>query len=638
MQGRSLLRPFFHDSLPIFRSRLMASIRKILQWLDENAEKPVIVIACVAACLLIPYQVFTRYIFGTWLKMNVDTSAVEEIALFSLIWGTYFAVPLVIKRRENIRMTALIDWFVPSRYHNFVLLFNNAATFALTMLIMIIGIKIVGHQFKFPQETPTLRIPYAIPYSILIIGFAFMTIRVLQDTIKLIRTEGILKFLLAIILAGVLASLLLFIETSTTFVLLVTMFGGMLLGVPIAVSLGLSGAFAIHASGFLQLNILAQTAYTSLDSFPMLAVFFFVLAGIFMGKGGLSSQLIGLADMMLGRRTGGLAMATVVACTFFGAISGSGISTCAAIGMITIPAMVERGYSKAFSAAIVACAGAIGVMIPPSNPFVLYGVITNVSIGKLFMGGILPGLLTCGMLCAVAWYISRKNGWKGEEREYSWKEIGRAVWEARWALMVPIIILGGIYGGIMTPTEAAGVAALYGFLVGMFVLKGITLKNMVQVLVDSTVTAATVLFLVAMASVFGYVMAIEQIPDLITEWMIGITSNKIAMLLIVNILLLVVGALMESASATLILAPILMPMMVKLGVDPVHFGVILVCNLAIGFITPPIGQSLFVAAAISDERTERIALAALPLLAAMIFMILLVTYIPELSLWLPSLM
>ena len=342
--------------------------------------------------------------------------------------------------------------------------------------------------------------------------------------------------------------------------------------------------------------------------------------------------------MMIGRRTGGLAMATVIACTFFGAISGSGIATCAAIGMITIPAMVERGYSRAFAGAVVACASAIGVMIPPSNPFVLYGVITNVSIGKLFVSGVMPGIITCALLCLTAWWVSKKNGWKGDDRVYTWREIGRAVWEARWALMVPVIILGGIYGGIMTPTEAAGVAALYGFLVGMFVLKGISRENFVETLVDSSVTAATVLFLVAMASVFGYVMAVEQIPDAISEWMISITSNKFVMLLIVNVLLLIVGALMESASATLILSPILMPMLLKLGVDPIHFGVIMVCNLSIGFITPPVGQSLFVAATISSERTERIALAAAPLVAAMFVMLLIITYIPEVSLFLTRFM
>ncbi|MCQ2444131.1 MAG: TRAP transporter large permease subunit [Mailhella sp.] len=606
--------------------------------MDENAEKPVIVIACIAALVLIPYQVIARYVMGTWFKMNVDTSAGEEIALFCLIWGTYFAVPLVIKRRENIRMTALVDWLVPQKYQNFVLLFNNIATFALTVMTTYLGWRIFDHQLKFPQETPTLRIPYYIPYAILIVGFLAMSLRVVQDSVKLIRTEGLFRFLLAACLAGALAAPLLLVETSTTFVLMATLFGGMVLGIPVAVCLGLSGAFAIYASGFLQMTIVAQNTYNSLDSFPMLAVFFFVLAGIFMGKGGLSSQLIGLADMMLGNRTGGLAMATVVACMFFGAISGSGIATVAAIGMITIPAMVERGYSKAFSAAIVACAGAIGVMIPPSNPFVLYGVITNVSIGKLFMGGVVPGIITGIFLMTVAWVIARKNGWKGSEQKHSLGEILGAVWDAKWALMVPVIILGGIYGGVMTPTEAAGVAALYGFLVGAFVLKGITRENVISVLVDSTVTAATVLFLVAMASVFGYVMAIEQIPDMIAEWMLGITSDKYMMLLIVNVLLLVVGALMESASATLILAPILMPVMVQVGVDPVHFGVILVCNLAIGFITPPIGQSLFVAAAISDERAEHIAVAAVPLIAAMLLMILLITYIPEICMFLPGLM
>ena len=616
----------------------MSKFRKALHCLDESGEKPIIVIACIASCLLIPYQVFARYILGTWFKVNVDTSPVEELALFCLIWCIYFAVPLVIKRRENIRMTALIDWLIPQKYHNIMLMFNNMATLTLTVTIMCLAVRLIRLQFQFPQETPTLRIPYWIPYSVLFFGFLAQSVRVIQDTLKLILKEGYVKFLLALAFLAVVAAPVVCFEHSTIFVLMATLFGGMILGVPIAVALGLSGALAVNASGFLQLNIIAQTAYNSLDSFPILAVFFFVLAGIFMGKGGLSGQLIGLADMMIGRRTGGLAMATVIACTFFGAISGSGIATCAAIGMITIPAMVERGYSRAFAGAVVACASAIGVMIPPSNPFVLYGVITNVSIGKLFVSGVMPGIITCALLCLTAWWVSKKNGWKGDDRVYTWREIGRAVWEARWALMVPVIILGGIYGGIMTPTEAAGVAALYGFLVGMFVLKGISRENFVETLVDSSVTAATVLFLVAMASVFGYVMAVEQIPDAISEWMISITSNKFVMLLIVNVLLLIVGALMESASATLILSPILMPMLLKLGVDPIHFGVIMVCNLSIGFITPPVGQSLFVAATISSERTERIALAAAPLVAAMFVMLLIITYIPEVSLFLTRFM
>ena len=274
---------------------------------------------------------------------------------------------------------------------------------------------------------------------------------------------------------------------------------------------------------------------------------------------------------------------------------------------------------------------------------ILYGWVTGTSILACFMSTAGPGILITINLSLLNLYLVRKYDFPLEldtieAVQQKRKELVPRTISALPALLMPVIILGGIYGGIMTPTEAAGVAALYGFLVGMFVLKGITRENFIEILVDSSVTAATVLFLVAMASVFGYVMAIEQVPDAISEWMMSITSNKFAMLLIVNILLLIVGALMESASATLILAPILMPMMIKLGVDPVHFGVIMVCNLSIGFITPPVGQSLFVAAAISDERTERIAVAAAPLLASMLVMLLIVTYIPEVSLFLTRFM
>ncbi len=614
------------------------SFPRCLLRLDEHIEKPVILICVAMTLILIPYQVFCRYILGTWLKLNVDTAIAEELSIFAFIWATYFAVPLVIRRRQSIRMTVFVD-MLPVRFHNTVLMFNNLAFLALSCLIVFLSVRLLKHQLLFPQLTSALRISYFFPYAILFFGFLLMSVRLVQDTCRLAKEAGAVHLLAAAAVCAIMLSPVFLIPSpNTSLILIGTLFVSMILGVPIGVGLGLAGALAIYGTGFMPLNVVGQMSFNSLDSFPMLAVFYFVLAGIFMGQGGLSSQLIGLADKLIGGKTGGLAMTTVVACIFFGAISGSGIATVAAIGMITIPAMVERGYSRTFSAAIIACAGAIGVMIPPSNPFVLYGVITNTPIGKLFMGGIVPGLITGGLLMAVAWWISRKNGWKGHEEHNTWSDIGKAVWEAKWALMVPVIILGGIYGGIMTPTEAAAVAALYGLLVGAFVLKGITPENIMEVLVNSVVTCSTVLFLVAMASIFGYVMAIEQIPDKIAAWMLGVTSSKYLMLLVVNALLLVAGSLMESVSATIILAPILMPVMIRVGVDPVHFGVIMVCNLAVGFVTPPIGQNLFVAAAIADERPERIALSSAPFLAAMLIMILLVTFLPELSLFLPGLM
>ena len=480
---------------------------------------------------------------------------------------------------------------------------------------------------------------YFWPYLVLPIGFGLMALRLLQNLIRQVRITGFRDSLIAVAM-GVTLSAPIWGQWDIGIIaaLAGTMFLCLLLGVPIAVALAFSAMAALYNSEFLNVSTMAPTSFAALDSFPIMAIFFFVAAGVFMGCGGISRQLVDLADLMVGRRIGGMAMATVITCMFFAAICGSGPATVAAIGAITIPAMVERGYDKRFAAALVAAAGSIGVMIPPSNPMVVYGVLAKASIGKLFMGGIIPGVLTGAVLMGYSYWLSRRNGWRGTAEKVSFSRKMKVIWEAKWALLVPVIILGGIYGGYMTPTEAAAISAMYGLLVGMFVYRGINRHNFFSVCVDCCTTSAVIIFLIAMASSFGYLLALEQVPESIAKFILSLSGNRVIVLLCINIFLLIVGALMEPAAATIILTPILAPVAVKLGVDVVHFGIIMTVNLAIGFVTPPVGSNLFVASATSGLRLEDIARAALPMIAGMILLLMAITYIPAISLILPNTM
>lgn len=381
-------------------------------------------------------------------------------------------------------------------------------------------------------------------------------------------------------------------------------------------------------------DYIAGVAFTSIDSFPIMAIPFFIAAGIFMGAGGLSERLLNLADELLGGLVGGMALASIATCMFFAAISGSGPATVAAIGAITVPAMVARGYDKMFAAATVAAAGAIGVMIPPSNPFVVYGVTAQASIGDLFLAGIVPGILTGGVLMIVTYYISRKHNWKGENRKRTFASVSKAFWNAKWAVLVPVIVLGGIYGGLMTPTEAAAVAALYGLIVGVFVYKELNWRKLYESCVESANMSSVIIMLMAMATIFGNIMTLEQIPQQIAQVILNVTNNPVVIILLINILLLWIGTFMEALAAIVILTPILLPLALQIGMNPVHFGVIIVVNLAIGFITPPVGVNLFVASGIADAKIQSIAKASIPFLLAMLAVLMVITYIPQLSLFL----
>lgn len=406
-----------------------------------------------------------------------------------------------------------------------------------------------------------------------------------------------------------------------------------LINVPIAVALGLSSMIVLMVQQGVPLMVVVQKMFTSADSFTLMAVPFFILAGKLMETGGISKRLVDFASTIVGRFHGGLAIVSVVACMFFAAISGSAAATTAAVGAILIPAMTKRGYDKSFSTAVQAAGGTIGVMIPPSVPMILFGVIAGVSIGDLFIAGIIPGIFVGITLIVVAYVISRKRDY-GKEAPSSLKEIFVSFNKAILAILMPVIILGGIYGGIFTPTEGSVVAVVYGLIIGLFVYKEIKWKDLPEIFISSAVTSSVIMFIISCASIFGFLLTREQIPQAISNAMLSITSNTIMLLIIINVILLIVGTFLETSAAIVILAPILAPIAAAAGIDLVHFGVIMVVNLAIGMITPPVGINLFVGANIANLRLEHVVRAIVPFLIILIIDVLIISFVPSLSLFL----
>lgn len=412
------------------------------------------------------------------------------------------------------------------------------------------------------------------------------------------------------------------------------------LTVPIGIALGVAVIAYMFTGGVGTINMsyIASNMFTSCDSFPLLAIPFFVLAGALMEGGGLSKRLVNVCDAFVGHRTGGLAIVTVLTCMFFGAISGSAPATVAAIGTIMVPSMIERGYDKRFSMALVAASGCLGVIIPPSIPMVMFGVATGTSISSLFMAGFLPGVV-CGLcLIVLAVIISKKQGFHGNGLKFSCGRVWTEIKDAIWALLVPVIILGGIYGGIFSPTEAAAVAVVYGLVIGLFVYKELTFKKLVAKFSDSAKTTGSIMIIVATGTILGRVLTLEQIPQTVSSAITNMTDSRIIVLLIINLLLLVVGCLMETTSAILILAPILYPVAAIYGVSAVHFGIMMVVNLAIGFITPPVGVNLFVACGIGKIKFQELVTAIIPFLVALLVALVFITYIPPITTFLPSIM
>ncbi len=419
--------------------------------------------------------------------------------------------------------------------------------------------------------------------------------------------------------------------------LLGSFFGMTVIGVPVAFALALSVALVLFMFMDMPLVMISQNMYSGIDSFSFMAVPFFMLAGAFMSAGGVTSRLVNFSQAIVGSLTGGLAQAVCVSGMFFAAISGSSAATTAALGSTMVDQMEEKGYRRELATGVVAAGGTVGIVIPPSITLVVYGVIAGTSIGDLFIGGMVPGVIMGIVMCVVSWVIAKKEGIPAEG-SFSARKFFRTFRDSFWALLTPVIIIGGIYGGIFTPTEAAAVAAIYGIFVGLFIYKELKFKDFPDIIFKAVIGTTLIMFIVGAAKVFGWVMTSLQIPHHIGAWVVSLTSSPIVFLLMMNVLLLMIGTVINASAAVVILTPIFLPVAIQLGIDPLFFGVLMVVNLAIGCITPPVGLDLFVASAITKVPLEKVMRASMPYLLSLMASLLLFTLFPSIITFLPGLM
>lgn len=405
----------------------------------------------------------------------------------------------------------------------------------------------------------------------------------------------------------------------------------LILSVPIGVAIGLSVAIAVVAAD-LPVQFLMQKMFFSLDAFPLLAVPFFIMAGEIMQKGSMAESLLKVSRCLIGHITGGLAHVSVLTCMFYGALSGSAPATVAAVGGVMIPSMEKEGFSKSFSTATNVSAGCLGVMIPPSVPLIIYGTTANVSVGDLFIAGIVPGIFIGIVLMITCYFLSKYHGFNTKSEKATFRETMMALSEAKYALLVPIIVLGGIYGGITTPTEAGAIAVTYAFIVEGLVLRKLTAQKLWQILRGTTVTNATIFLVVATASALGQILLIYNVPDALVKALAGVADNAALLLFIIILMLLILGTFMDALANILILTPLLQPLVVGAGIDMTHFGIIMIATVSLGFLTPPVGVNLFVGCGISGISIERLSYAVLPFIFTMLLAILVLAYVPAIVL------
>ena len=409
-----------------------------------------------------------------------------------------------------------------------------------------------------------------------------------------------------------------------------------IVGIPIAYSLGLSSLITILHEGF-PLMVIPQKLFNGMDSFPLLAIPFFMLSGDLMNGGGLNKRIIRVANAFLGDLPGSLPIITIVASAFFAAISGSAVATVAAIGGITIPAMIKQGYPDHYAAGVASSASIVGPIIPPSITLIVYGSSLQLSISELFLASAVPGLLISLSFIIVAIYQAKKHNFPKEGKSDMNEKIA-ALKDGFWALMMPVIILGGIFSGLFTPTEASVVAVVYSFFIGLFIYKGFTIKDLPKILGEAAISTATIMLILATSKILAWVITVINLPTMVADAILGLTSSPFLILLLINFILLIVGCLIEANAAIIILIPVLVPIVTKLGMSPVTFGVLMTVNLCLGLLTPPVGACLLLGSDIAESKFEKAVVSMLPFFGIGLVVLMLVTFVPALTLWLPGLM
>jgi C4-dicarboxylate transporter, DctM subunit len=608
----------------------------------------------------------------SWLAAQ-DVSWAQELCIYMFIWMAKFGAAYGVRTGIHVGVDVLVNLLPPASRKQ-VIVFSLLCGALFTGVVAVFGGSFVDQMYQTGQQSNDLEVPMWIVYLTLPLGSGLMCFRFLQvawwfywtgqlphhDVAHVegledplhpaetgavtVKGRGMSPLGLILILAPFLivaiciahaTGLIVLPQGMRAVIMFVLLIALMLTGMPVSISLGLTVLTFMFTLTDVRTESVALKLFTGLESFEIMAIPFFILAGNFLTHGGVARRMIAFATSMVGHWYGGLALAGVLACALFAAVSGSSPATVVAIGSVILPAMVAQGFPKRFGAGVITTSGSLGILIPPSIPMVLYAVATNSSVGKLFIAGIVPGIILATLLGATTFYRAWRNDYPRMPKA-SFGERLRTFRESIWGLFLIFIVIGGIYSGIFTPTEAAAMSAVYAFVVAVFVYKDLKLSDVPRVLLSAANLSAMLLYIITNAVLFSFLLTYENIPQQLAAWMIEQGLGWIAFLLVVNVLLLVAGNVMEPSSIILIMAPILFPVAIKLGIDPIHFGILITVNMEVGLCHPPVGLNLYVASGIAKMGITELTAAVWPWLLTMLVFLVVVTYWPGLSLWLPA--